>query len=284
MTSPHQASAAVVDSHHHFWDLGRFEYPWMPQGPSVLRRDYFPEDLAPLLQRNGISRTVVVQAIGDAGETTFLLDLAEANDFVAGVVAWIDLTSPDAGKILDDLMKRRRIVGIRHQIHDEADDAWMIREDVIRGLRELERRELAYDLLVRPQHLKYVPALADKVPSLRMVVDHIAKPLIAQRSMDPWAEDIAQVAAIPGIYCKVSGMVTEADHAHWSPDDLKPYVSHVVEQFGLNRVMWGSDWPVCQLAATYEEVLVAALQAVGAVSDEEKARFLGGNAVEFYRL
>ena len=274
----------VVDSHQHFWDMGRLKYRWMPPGPSVLRRSYLPEDLAPILEGSGVSRTVLVQAAHLPEEAPFLLDLAEANDFVAGVVAWVDLMSPNVGAVLDGLAARPKLVGIRHQVHDEPDDAWLMRDDVISGLREVARHGLAYDLLLRPQHLKYVQPLAEKVPELRLVVDHIAKPLIAQGVIEPWATDIAAVAAIPGVFCKVSGMVTEADHTSWSVADLKPYVSHVVEQFGFERLMWGSAWPVCRLAASYDRVLAATLEAAGSLSGDERAKFLGGSAVDFYRL
>ncbi len=276
--------AMIVDSHHHFWVLDRFDYTWMSGAPDILRRDYVPADLAPELERNGVSCTVVVQAARDAGEADFLLDLAEANEFVAGVVAWADLTAADVGATLDRLMERKGLVGIRHLVHDEPDDAWLAREDVARGLEEVARRGLAYDLLLRPQHLKYIPALADRLPDLRMVVDHIAKPRMAEGIMEPWATDIAAVAEAPGIYCKLSGLATEADHSRWTVDDLRPYVAHVVEQFGLDRLMWGSDWPVCRRAASYERVLGAALEAVGAITEGEREKLLGGNATEFYRL
>ena len=274
----------IVDSHHHFWDLDMFDFGWMSGAPDVLRRNYLPADLAPELERTGVSRTVLVQATQDAGEADFLLDLAEANEFIAGVVAWTDLTADDLGATLDRLMKRRGLVGIRHLVHDEQDDAWLARDDVVRGLGELERRGLAYDLLLRPQHLRYIPALAERLPDLRMVVDHIAKPSIAEGTMEPWATDIAAVASVPGIYCKLSGMVTEADHSRWTVDDLKPYVAHVVEHFGLDRLMWGSDWPVCRLAASYERVLESAIDAVGPISEGEREKLVGANATRFYRL
>lgn len=227
MTTP---SGVVVDSHHHFWDLGRFDYYWMPPPPNVLRRNYLPEDLEPLLRETGVGRTVLVQA------------------------------------------------------HKSVEEAWLSRDAAIQGLKEVAAWGLRYDLLVKPQHLKYVPPLAEKVPDLKMVVDHIAKPLIAKGVMEPWAADIAAVAAIPGIYCKLSGMVTEANHASWTVDDLKPYVAHVVEQFGFDRLMFGSDWPVCLLAASYEQVFRSALDVIGPMSEEDRARLLGQNAVDFYGL
>ena len=284
MTQTETPPEMIVDSHHHFWDVGKLDYPWMPRGEGVLRRNYLPAHLAPILERNGVSRTVLVQANQTPAEAGFLLDLAEATDFVAGAVVWVDLTSPDVGKVLDDLGRRPKLVGVRHQVHDEPDDAWLIRDDVVRGLEELGRRGLTYDLLLRPQHIKYVAPLVERVPDLRMVVDHIAKPLIASGVIEPWATDMASVAAIPGLYCKVSGMVTEADHSRWTADDLKPYVSHVVELFGYGRLMWGSDWPACLRAATYHQVLRATRNAVGPISGADKARLMGQNAADFYRL
>ena len=274
----------IIDSHHHFWDLNRFDYEWMPPPPNVLQRSYLPEDLKPLLQASGIDRTIVVQAHKFVAEANFLLDLADANDFVAGVVAWVDLTSPEVDNVLDELMKRPKLVGIRHQVEDESDDDWLTLEDSIRGLREVAARGLAYDVLVKPRHLKYVPALAKIIPDLRMVIDHIAKPFIAGGVMEPWATDIAAVAEIPGVHCKVSGMVTEAGHASWTVEDLKPYVAHVMDRFGIDRLMWGSDWPVCLLAASYEQVFDVALDAIGPLSESEQAGLLGDNAKAFYRL
>ena len=261
-----------------------FDYEWMPPPPNVLLRSYLPEDLKPLLRATGVDRTIVVQAHKSVAEANFLLDLAEANDFVAGVVAWVDLTKPNVGNVLDELIKRPKLVGIRHQVEDDPDDEWLIRDDSIRGLREVAARGLAYDVLVKPRHLKYVPALAEKIPDLRMVVDHIAKPFIVDSVMEPWATDIAAVAEIPGVYCKLSGMVTEADHATWRVEDLKPYVAHVVDSFGVDRLMWGSDWPVCLLAASYEQVLAAAQEAIGPMSDSDREKLLGGNAKSFYRI
>ena len=280
MTAGHE----TVDSHHHFWDLTRLDYPWMPPGASVVRRNYLPPDLEPLIEAAGIRKTVLVQAHQSLEEANFLLDIAQATDFVAGIVAWVDVRSPRVGADLDRLMSRDGLVGIRHQVEDDPDDDWLIGEETIRGLREIASRGLAYDMLVKPRHMKHVPTVADTIPELRMVIDHIAKPLIADHVIEPWAGDIAAIAQIPGVYCKVSGMVTEADHAGWTVNDLRPYVAHVREQFGVNRLMFGSDWPVCLLAASYDRVFEAALEALGPVTDSERAGFLGGNATRFYRL
>jgi L-fuconolactonase len=274
----------VIDSHQHFWDLSRFDYYWMPPGPNVLKRSYLPADMQPLLRHNGVDETVLVQAHQSLAEAGFLQELADANPFIAGVVAWADLTAPDVGRVLERLARHPKVVGIRHIVEDERDDDWLLRPDAVRGLRELARTRLAYDVLVKPRHMKSVPRLAEQVPDLRMVVDHIAKPFIRERRTEPWATDMAAIASIPGVYCKVSGLVTEADHARWTVEDLKPYVHRVVDLFGYERLMFGSDWPVCLLAGSYTRVFRAALAAIGLVSADDRAKFLGRNARAFYRL
>jgi len=273
----------TVDSHQHFWDMDRLDYPWMPEGDNVLKRNFLPQDLEPLLKRTLVSKTVVVQEQMTNAEASFLFELADNTDFIAGVVAWVDLTDPNVGATLDEMQQNSKFVGIRHQVHDESDPRWLLRDDVVRGLKELARRDLAYDLLLRPPHLPHIPELADKVPDLRMVVDHIAKPLVAEGVIDPWAEDIARIAEIPGLYCKVSGMATEANPKTWQ-NDIKPYVAHVVECFGFDRLMWGSDWPVSLLVDTYDEIKHGAIAAVGDISHSEWAKLMGGNAIDFYRL
>ena len=274
----------VVDAHHHFWDLTKLDYEWMPPGESIIKRNYLPDDLSPILEQNGVSKTVIVQAHQSLAEAEFLLDIARDNEFVAGVVAWVDLQSPGVGEDLDRLIRRPKLVGVRHQVEEDPDDDWLIRDESIRGLRMLAERGLAYDVLARPRYLSRVPELADRVPDLRMVIDHIAKPLIKGGTLEPWATDIAAVAAIPGVHCKISGMVTEADHDVWTVADLKPYVAHIVDSFGYDRLMFGSDWPVCLLASTYDRGFAAALETVAPPTPTDRAVFLGGNALRFYRL
>lgn len=274
----------VIDSHHHFWDLKQFTYPWMPKGDSVLKQDYGPVDLAPLLKGSGVDRTVIVQAHQSVDETRWLLRVARESPFVAGVVGWVDLTDPKVGLTLDDLQKDEFFKGVRHIWHDEADDGWLARPAAVRGLKEVAARGLAYDFLVRPQHLKYVPQIMDAVPDLRAVIDHIAKPLIAERAVEPWLSDLRKVANIPSLVCKMSGMVTEADHQRWTPSDLKPYAAHVVGMFGWDRLMFGSDWPVCLLAGSYGQVIGAARSNLGWLKPHERDAVFGGNAAVFYKL
>ncbi len=284
MNNENPTQHLVVDSHHHLWDLDFLEYPWMPAGNNILRKNYLPQELVPILKSNGVNKTIVVQAHESVKETQWLLDLAEANDFISGVVGWVDLTNPNLDVVLDLLQQKEHFVGVRNLVHDEPDDEWLIKQEVLEGLKEIARRGLTYDLLLRPRHLKHVPYLAEQVPGLRMVVDHIAKPMIAEGMVEPWATDIAFVATVPEVYCKVSGMVTEADLENWDIEDIKPYISHVVEQFGYNRLMFGSDWPVCLLAASYKQVTDLVLSSIGLASPEDRASLMGGNALKFYDL
>ena len=276
--------APVVDSHQHFWDISRLDYSWMPEDESPLRRDFLPADLRPLIADAGVDRSVIVQAHQSMDETYWLLDLADETDFVAGVVAWVDLADPNVGATLDELTERRYFCGVRHPWHDEVDFAWVVRPDIVRGLRELAVRGIAFDLLSRPPHLPFIPQLLNEVPDLRTVVDHISKPLIAEGEIEPWSTDLARVAENPTVMCKVSGMVTEAVHESWTLEDLRPYVERVVEVFGYDRLMFGSDWPVCTQAAAYGQVVSAYREALGPLSDSDRDAVFGGNAARFYRL
>lgn len=273
-----------IDAHQHFWDLSRFEYPWMPPEPTPLRRNFLPADLAPILERNKFDGSVVIQATTDPREADWLLELATENPMVLGVVAWVDLTDPQIGHVLDRLQKHPKFSGIRHPVHDEDDVRWLLRSSVLQGLRELERRGIPYDLLLRPPHLPLIPELADAVPSLPLVIDHIAKPQIADGLTEPWDRDMERIAQIPHMHVKLSGMITEADHEHWTSSQLQPYVQHVWKLFGPQRCLFGSDWPVCLLAGVWKEVLASTTQALGPVPADVRAGIMGENAARFYKL
>lgn len=273
-----------IDAHQHFWDLTRFEYTWMPPEPSVLRQTFLPDRLARILTRNRFEGSVLVQANTLLAETHWLLDLASANEFIRAVVGWVDLTDPLLGSVLDELQKNPKFKGVRHPVHDEADDNWLMRADVLGGLAELARRGLPYDLLLRPRHLPLVPRIAERVPVLRMVIDHIAKPLIAAQVREPWARDMEAASQLPQVYCKLSGMITEADPKSWRADHLRPYVNHVLRIFGPDRLMFGSDWPVCMLAGTWKEALAVFTQSIGAQPIEVRERLLGETAQRFYGI
>jgi len=273
-----------IDAHQHFWDIFRLTYPWMPSDPSPLRRNYLPSDLKPTLETHRFDGCITVQAHHSLEEARWLLQLARENDFIKGVVAWVDLTDPLVGKSLDELQRSPAFKGVRHLVHDETDPRWLLRSDVLRGLQELQNRGVPYDLLLRPVHLPLVPVLAERLPSLKMVIDHIAKPSIATNEFDHWARLMEAVFPIPNLYCKLSGMITEAAWHNWSASDLHPYVTFVLQGFGPERVMFGSDWPVCLLAGTWKEVFAACTQAMGPRSIEFREQVLGGTAVRFYGL
>ena len=279
----------VIDAHHHFWDPTRFDYPWM-EGPALapIRRTFAPADLAPLLDANGIDASIVVQCCSSVEETEALLDLAAETPSVAGVVGWIDLTLDSATATLDRLTARpdgRYLVGIRHQVHDEDDPRWLARDDVKRGLAAVFEHGLAYDLLVRSRELPAAIDLVRAFPQARFILDHAAKPPIASGFDAEWAARMAGLAACPNVWCKVSGLVTEAAWQDWTVEQLRPPVEHVRRVFGEDRLMFGSDWPVCLVAAdTWKQVLAAFTQAIGPQPEETREKLLGGTAAKFYSL
>jgi L-fuconolactonase len=250
----------------------------------ILRRNFLPQDLRPLLRKAGVDCTILVQAHPSLAESYWLLGLAEANEFIAGVVAWTNLEGPNLHKDLDKLQHHSKFKGIRHPIEAEPDDSWMIRKNVLAGFSELERRAIPYDLVIFPRHLKYVPRLRESCPNLKLIVDHIAKPNIAGKQFDQWAKDLAIVAADSNIWCKLSGLITEANHSGWSVEDLVPYVRHAVEQFGYDRLMFGSDWPVCLLAGSYLQVMDTLRNILGPLRKEDAAKLWGLNACKFYQI
>jgi len=273
----------VIDAHQHFWTLARGDYGWLSPEDVVLYRDFAPDDLAPLIEQAGITRTVVVQAAPTLDETRYLLDLAECSSFVAGVVGWVDLEGAEVVETLDSLASHALFCGVRPMIQDIADDDWMLGGALSAGLRALCERSLTFDALVLPRHLPRLLRLLERHPDLRVVIDHAAKPEIAAGRFDAWAEDMAQLARQTGASCKLSGLVTEAAKA-WRPADLRPYVAHLLECFGAERVMWGSDWPVVELAGGFERWREASLGLLEALGDAESAAILGGNAARFYGL
>ena len=278
----------VVDAHHHFWTPGRYDYYWMAGDElTSIRRPFGPADLEPLLRAAGVDATVLVQTVPSVDETREFLRIAAETPFVAGVVGWVDLTSPDVAATLAELRalpEGRYLVGIRHQVHDEEDAEWLLRPDVQRGLATVRDAGLAYDILVRPRELPAALAAARAFPEMRLVIDHLAKPPIASGQIAEWAALMAPFRDLPHVFCKLSGMVTEADWATWTPDDLRPYVETVVDIFGTGRVMYGSDWPVCLLASDYGTVKRALEEALPPLTSDEWSRVFGGNAIEFYRV
>jgi L-fuconolactonase len=277
-----------IDAHHHVWDLAVRDQPWMVgDALAPLRRSFGYADLAGALAEHGIDGTVVVQTVGAPEETPELLALAAGPTAVAGVVGWVDLTAPDVGNRLAALRAApggERLVGIRHQVQDEPDPEWLCRADVRRGLRAVAAAGLPYDLLTLPGQLPAAEATARALPEARFVVDHLSKPPIAAGALEPWATRIRALAAHPNVSCKLSGMVTEADWSAWTVDGLRRYADVVLDAFGPARVMFGSDWPVCTLAATYAEVVAAAQALTAQLSEDERAAVFGGTAAAVYGL
>jgi len=272
-----------IDSHQHFWQVGAFDYPWMTPELGVLYQDYLPTALEPLLQRRGVTKTVLVQASNSVAETRWLLELANRHSFIAGVVGWVDLKS-DTDRELDELTKHPRFKGVRHLVESEPDDAWLAQPDVLRGLRALAGKRMTYDLLVHTRHLPYARRVVERCPELNFVIDHLAKPPIAGGQTDAWKDELTKIAKLPNVWCKLSGLVTEADWHNWSPQDLKPFVEVALECFGPQRLMFGSDWPVCLLAAEYDRVVDAMQMLLSDLSEDERKLIFAENAIAFYRL
>lgn len=274
----------MIDSHQHFWQVGRFDYPWMGAHNSVLYRDYLPEQLKPILAANGVEKTVLVQASNSVEESRWLLELTEEHSFIAGVVGWVDLMSDEVEQQLDELAAHPKFKGVRHLVESEPDDEWLLQPKVINGLNRLSENGLSYDLLVHTRHLKQIPALVEQCPELSLVIDHMAKPQIAKSEFEEWYGALKIVAGNPSIYCKLSGLVTEANWENWQTSDLTPYVEAALELFGPGRMMFGSDHPVCLLASSYERVLESFREILGSLHDDDKERIFATNAQEFYRL
>ena len=276
-----------VDAHHHVWDLSVREQSWMV-GPELdpIRRNFTIADLAPLAAAADVTATVLVQTVGVLQETVEFLEIAASNDLVAGVVGWVDLTAPDIADTLASLQARpdgSYLKAIRHQVHDEPDSDWLLRPDVQRGLAAVAEAGLAYDLLTKTPQLPAAIRTARNLPQLTFVVDHISKPVIGD-PLDPWATHLRELAAQPNVTCKLSGMVTEANWTTWKTADLQPYADVVLDSFGPNRVMFGSDWPVCLLAATYAEVVETARTLTAALTPTEQEAIFTTTATRTYRL
>ena len=277
-----------IDAHHHLWDLSRRPQPWM-DGPwaDPIARTYTPADLIPHLDEHGIDATVIVQSSSSYDETRELLALAGAADRIAGVVGWADLTDPGLPGVLAALAAGPggdRLAGLRHQVQDEADPDWLARPDVRRGLSAAADAGLVYDLLVTPRELPAAIAAVRELPGARFVLDHAAKPPIASGDREPWTALLTELATLPNVDCKLSGLVTEADWPTWKPDQILPYARHVLDTFGPSRVLFGSDWPVCELAATYADVVTLAEGATADLTEAERASVFGTNATRAYAL
>ncbi len=271
-----------VDAHQHFWQWSK---GWFSRPESVLARDYMPPDFEPILKAQGIDKTIVVQTAPTVAETDFLLQLTATCGFIGGVVGWLNLESADFPHALERYGRKRYFVAVRPMLETLPEDDWILRPRVVESLQLIAEAGLAFEFLTFTRHLRYVVQVLDKVPHLRAVIDHLSKPEIKAGRMQPWHDLIREVALQPNVYCKLSGMMTEMDPSNWTREQLRPYAEHVLEQFGAERVMFGSDWPVCLLAANYETVIRTARDLVtSSLGNAAEPAVFGDNAARFYGL
>jgi len=273
-----------IDSHQHFWKYDPSEYGWIDDRMAVLKRDFLPEQLRPELEQAGFDACVAVQARQTLEETRWLLELADRHAFIAGVVGWVDLSVDDVAGQLERFAGKRKLVGIRHIVQGEPDDRFLLRPDFCRGIEVLQTRSLAYDILIYPRHLKIATEFARRFPGMRLVLDHLAKPDLKGGDTSAWARELRALAALPHVSCKLSGLVTEADWQRWTPEQIRPCLEVAYECFGPERLMIGSDWPVCTLAADYARTMGVVLDFLERRAPAEREGILGGNAARFWKL
>ncbi|WKN33985.1 amidohydrolase family protein [Porifericola rhodea] len=273
-----------IDAHQHFWKYDPKRFAWINDSMSVLKQDFLPPDLKEEMDKSGFDGCVAVQASQSEEETDFLLKLAAEYDYIKGVVGWVDLCDINVRSRLQHYAHEKKLCGIRHVVQDEPDDYFLLRPDFMKGVKMLPEFNLTYDILIFEKHLPVALQFVGYMPECRFVLDHIAKPRIAAGVLTPWDDNMRSLAEYPNVYCKLSGMLTEADWKNWKADDLHAYLDVAMEAFGSDRLMIGSDWPVCRLAASYQEVMGLVEDYIGRLSADEQARILGQNAIDFYQL
>ncbi len=273
-----------IDAHQHFWIYNETDYGWIDKSMKKIRQDFLPEDLQKELEILHFDGSVVVQARQSLEETRWLLSLSNQFSFIKAVVGWIDLQSEKIEEQLIEFTGERKFAGVRHALQDEIDVDFMLKKEFIRGLAYLQDYGLTYDLLIHPEHLKAAGKLANKFPELKLVIDHLAKPGIKDKIIEPWATDFKELSKCENVYCKISGLVTEADWQQWSLRDFRPYLDIVFNSYGPDRIMIGSDWPVCLLAGTYSSVMKPVLKYLQQFSEADQRKILGENCNQFYSL
>ncbi|MBC7686560.1 MAG: amidohydrolase family protein [Aquabacterium sp.] len=273
-----------IDAHQHFWQFDPVRDSWINDEMTVIRNDFLPQQLQRVLQQNNIDGCVTVQSDQSEKENEFQLNNAAEFDFIKGVVGWVDLQSQDVEERLAYYSGFKKMKGFRHVLQGEADRALMLKPAFMKGISHLQKFGFTYDILIFPDQLKFVAELVAAFPDQKFVIDHIAKPNIKAQKIDDWKKDIGALRIYKNLWCKISGMVTEADWKTWKPEDFTPYLDTVVENFGADKIMFGSDWPVCLVAAAYEKMLAITTDYFAAFTDSEKTKFFGFNAVEFYNL
>lgn len=272
-----------IDAHQHFWKYDSVRDSWIDDTMKVIRKDFLPSDLSPIYRKNGIDGCVAVQADQSEEETLFLLEHAKENPFIKGVVGWVDLLSEKVDERLAHFSQNKKFKGVRHIVQDEAND-FMLRTDFQNGIQKLQKYDLTYDILVFPPQLPIAIKLVQKFPEQPFILDHIGKPFIKEGKIKNWKRDIETLAKFPNVYCKVSGMFTEADWKNWNEDDFIHYLDVVFNSFGVDRVLFGSDWPVCLLAVSYKKQLNFLDSYIGKFLPVEREKIMGGNSIEFYNL
>ena len=273
-----------IDSHHHLWRFDADEYGWIDDRMEVLRHDFLPQDLHKEMMACGIGGAVAVQARQTVEETNWLLREAEQNSFMKGVVGWVPLTDPTLGEILEQVSAHPKLRGVRHVLQDEPDDNYILRDDFNRGIGELRRYNLTYDILIFERHLPQTIRFVDQHPNQKFVLDHLAKPRIKVEEISPWDQHMHELAKRPNVYCKISGLATEADHSHWTDEQLRPYIDAVIRAFGPKRVMFGSDWPVCLLAVSYQRWVSSVEKFASSLSPSEQQYLWAQTAIEAYGI
>ena len=273
-----------MDAHQHFWQYDPARHTWMDDKMTALKTDFLPLDLLPHLQNASLDGCMAVQADQSEDENAFLLSLAEKHDFIEGIVGWVDLCAENVEQQLDYYKQFSKMKGFRHILQDENQRDFMLRPDFLKGVAQLKKYNFTYDILIFTNQLAYTLDFIKLLPEQKFVIDHIAKPLIKEQIVGDWKDSMIQIASFKNVYCKISGLVTDADWRGWRKEDFKVYLDIVVEAFGTDRIMYGSDWPVCQLAATYEEQLDIVKEYFSSFSQIEQEQFFGGNAVRFYHL
>lgn len=273
-----------IDAHQHFWQFDPVRDSWINEEMAVIQRDFLPADLKPLLQQNNIAGCVVVQSDRSENENTFHLNNAANADFIKGIVGWVDLQAENVEERLENYSSFKIMKGFRHVLQGETDRALMLKPAFMNGISKLRQFGFTYDILIFPDQLQYIPALLEAFPDQKFVIDHIAKPNIKQQKIIDWKKDIQALKEYKNLYCKISGMVTEADWKGWEQKDFIPYLDTVVETFGTDRILFGSDWPVCLVAASYQQMLTIVTNYFSSFTEKEQANFFGLNAIEFYNL
>jgi L-fuconolactonase len=273
-----------VDTHQHFWRYTADEYDWIDDSMSSLRREFLPEHLEPELKRAGFDGSIAVQARQTLEETRWLLDLAASSQFILGVIGWVDLRASDLRAQLARFAGNPKLLGVRHIVQSEPDDQFLLQPEFLRGIGALAEFDLTYDLLIHPRHLPVAAEFVRRFPHQRFVLDHLAKPLIKSGTLQPWDAEIRKLAQFPNVFCKLSGLVTEADWKAWRPEHFAPYLDVALECFGPDRLMIGSDWPVCTVAASYAQTMDVVIDYLSKYPGEVREAGLGGSASRFWRL